>query len=462
MSAVKSLLAVLRPPDDAPAPRGMDRPAIAAVVLALGIAPLLALLITDRASMVALGVAALGVGLFLLSRPHLVMYLLVGGTIFNRFFVDAGFALLGAGDLAVLVVLPVWMARRVFYPTDWQIPRGWPLLAAYMAISAASLVLGTDPAAGQTAYVREVTYVAALLAGVDLTRDTARLRSLFVLMCWCGLLLVVHAILTWPGGRMEGLIGQPNGLAFILSFCLWPTLGLAMSAPPSLGRMFYFGAFSLMVIGVVLTISRSNYLGLGFAGLWWLRNNRRLIVLAGLIGLAIGAVLAINPEATSEIFERWKLEDRSVSQRLQERDNAARAVEHSPWLGVGFGQFEQVHNEVDITSEHGRAAHNQYVALPAEVGIPGALALFGFVFVQFLALWGRGGLVQQLLPDERWMLAVLQALAIHQSVTLMFRNAWRQPEWTVLFFYCALVAILGHRARRAANAPVLPVPVESA
>ena len=71
-------------------------------------------------------------------------------------------------------------------------------------------------------------------------------------------------------------------------------------------------------------------------------------------------------------------------------------------------------------------------------------------------------MVRQLLPDERWMLAVLQALAIHQSVTLMFRNAWRQPEWTVLFFYCALVAILSHRARRAANAPVLPVPVESA
>jgi O-antigen ligase len=440
----------------------MDRPALAVALLGLLLAPLVGWLVLLGAVWLAAGVVVLFAGFFLLGRPKLALYLLVVGALFNPFYVNAGFAKLGAGDLAMLIILPVWVARRLFVGGDLRLPVGWPLLAAYVVVAGVSLLLGADPAAAQAAYLRELTYVAALVAGVDLTRDlsmkwrppaeslaadVANFPRLFGLMCLCGLVLVIHALATWPGGRMVGMIGQPNGLAFILALCLWPTFGLALRAKPGWKRTALFGAFGLMVLGVVLTISRSNYLGMICAALWSLRHYRRLVVVAVVVVGSIVVVLSLFPEATGEIAERWQLQDRSVSQRLLERDNAVNTVFERPWLGVGFGQFERAHMDLDVLVQVGRAAHNQYLSLPAEVGIPGALLLFGFVFMQFRVMWGRASAV--LGDTHRWILVALQALAVHQSVTLMFRDAWRQPEWAVLYLYCALAAIVAAPRREA-------------
>ncbi|MCA9527997.1 MAG: O-antigen ligase family protein [Myxococcales bacterium] len=431
---------------------GMDAPAAVAALGALALAPLLGIVIAGQATTVFAGVAAVTLGLFLLWQPLWCVYLMVVGALFNTFFVDAGFALLGAGDLAVLVSLPIWLLHRLNHPRDLRLPRAWPLLVAYAMLAGASLLEGVAPEAGIRSYVRQLTYVASLFAVTDLLRDTAQLRRIFLIFAVGGTFIAGHALATWQGGRLEGIAEQPNLLAVLLAFCGVPTIGIILTAGPSLKRLLGIGGLMLMIVALIFTISRGNYLGFGCAALWWMRRYRRLIVVAVLAAAGIVAVLARDPELAANITRRWQLQDVSVSQRIIVQENAIQTILQNPLFGVGFGQFSELHRKVDITAEVGRSAHNQYLGQMAATGIPAALLLFLFIALQFWPLWQRAGPFARFRPDEQWIVAVFQGLAIYQCVSMVFRTALRQPEWLMLSLYCAVLAIALARPEEAPKA----------
>ncbi|MEZ4469125.1 MAG: O-antigen ligase family protein, partial [bacterium] len=244
---------------------------------------------------------------------------------------------------------------------------------------------------------------------------------------------------------------QPNLLAVLLAFCGVPTIGIILSAGPSVRRLVGIGGLMVMIVALIFTISRGNYLGFGCAALWWMRRYRRLIVVAALATVGIVAVLARDPELAANITRRWQLEDVSVSQRIIVQENAIQTILQNPLFGVGFGQFSELHRKVDVNAEVGRSAHNQYLGQLAATGIPATLLLFWFIALQFVPLWQRAGPFARLRPDEQWMVAVFQALAIYQTVSMVFRTALRQPEWLVLSLYCTILAIA--LARPPADAP---------
>lgn len=441
---------------------GIDPAAALAALIVLGLAPVIGMLIAGRANVVGMGTALICAELVLLMRPMWAVYLLMVGSIFNDIWFNAGFALLGLGDLTTFALLPVWVLHRFIALDGWRVPVRWPLLFGYMGLALASLLAGVAPDAGLRPYLRQATYILALFAVVDLLRDTDKVATVFRLLALCGALHAAYALATWPGGgRLEGIPKQSNALAIMLSFCAVPTVGLVMHTRRQFARLCYAGMLGLMLIAMILTISRGMYLSFGLAMLWWLRGSRRMIALLVVAAVGIGVFLSQRSETASHIQSRFAMRDISVVNRLKVQENALKAIAERPLLGLGFAQFTEIDRAVDVNAEAGRGTHNHYLGTVASSGLPAALLLFGFVLAQFLPLFRRHGPYQRFAERERWLVDTMQALAIYQTVSLAVRNTARQPEWMILAIYCALLAIALSREKAPPDAAHQPSGISS-
>ena len=290
----------------------------------------------------------------------------------------------------------------------------------------------------------------ALFAIVDIMRETTDIRTIFRILVLCGFAHAVYGLLTWPGaGRLEGLPRQSNVVGTLLAFCAIPTIGLIMHDSRRWTRAMLGGALAVMLLAMVLTISRGLYISFGLAMLWWLRGSRRMIIVTLIAGVAMGWFLGQSSTTSATIQTRFEMRDISVVNRLKVQENAIKAVLERPLLGLGFGQFADIDRAVEVSAEAGRGSHNHYLGTLASNGIPASLLLFAFILAQFLPLWRKRGPYQVLEPPERWLVDVLQALAIYQMVSLGARGALRQTEWFMLSIFCALLAIALARLRDA-------------
>lgn len=425
----------------------LDPAATLAALVVLCSAPVIGMLVAGRASMLGAAVVAFCVELALLMRPRLGVYLVLICTVFNDIWFNAGFALLGIGDLAIFALLPVWIMRRLVSREGWQLPHRWPLLLGYVALAGASLAAGVAPGSGVRPFLRMLTYVMALFAFVDIIRDSFTIKQMFGLLALCGVGHAVYALATWPGsGRIEGLPIQSNALAALLAMSAIPAIGVMLHTRRRAVRLLLGGAIGLMLITIVLTISRGTYISFSLAMFWWLRRSRRLLIVAGLAAAGLAWFLGGQVQTADRIRARFEMRDNSVVNRIKVQENAIRAVIERPLLGLGFGQFAEIERAVDVNAEGGRGSHNFYLGLLASTGLPAALLLLLFVFAQLRPLFQRDGPFSRLPPNDRWIIEVLQALAIYQTVSLVVRSMFRQTEWFMLAFYCAMLAMALARA----------------
>lgn len=118
-------------------------------------------------------------------------------------------------------------------------------------------------------------------------------------------------------------------------------------------------------------------------------------------------------------------ENYSVLERLAHWQAATNMARDDLWTGVGFGNYEAAYPEyalVKFPAALGHA-HNYYLNLLAEIGVPGLLAyLFFWAVVAGQSIW----LIQRLEWPERGvavgLLAAWTTLAVHQLVDKLFVN----------------------------------------
>jgi O-antigen ligase len=189
-------------------------------------------------------------------------------------------------------------------------------------------------------------------------------------------------------GRAVGNLRQPNHLSSLL---MWSSL--AIVALIELRRLA-FGAGAalcgLMIVGVVLTASRTGGLSVLLLALWGLldrrltRRSRRLLLAAPALYALAWLLLAWWSDAAGHRFggtERLAEGDLSAS-RLGIWANTLVLIVRHPWAGVGFGEFNLAWS---LTPLPGRPtaffdhAHNLPLHLAAELGLPLAIAITGLL-----------------------------------------------------------------------------------
>jgi O-antigen ligase len=180
------------------------------------------------------------------------------------------------------------------------------------------------------------------------------------------------------------MFGNPNDLAtsFDLLLPLGVFLALTSRGP---ARAFYLTVCLLLVTGVVLTFSRSGFLGLlAVAGvmLWKMgRDSRALTVTVFIILLGIFTVA--SPQGYSaRLLSMFNIESDPTGSAQLRRDQLDRAFDMAvsrPVIGVGLGNYH-------IYALREQRAHNSYLEISAELGVAGLIAYLILLFAPLRAL----------------------------------------------------------------------------
>jgi O-antigen ligase len=185
-----------------------------------------------------------------------------------------------------------------------------------------------------------------------------------------------------------------NDLAGYAILALSLSAFLLASRYPRWIRWLALLSTGLMALLVIITQSRGGFLGLAIAFVLMLVRSRSRVRLMKVGGLAIVCIMLAAPDAVWERFSRMKFlfntetiseADGSAEQRYIVLQVASAIASEHPLFGVGLGGYGDAHAEYaeerqELQGVRGiRDAHNMYMSLAAETGVPGLLIFCGML-----------------------------------------------------------------------------------
>lgn len=315
-------------------------------------------------------------------------------------------------DVLCVVLLVRWLGRRVnpqspaaqTTPLDGLV---WVWLG--IALVALLAAFGRTPLTADTLHYFVKVALATLIYFfvVDAVHTRERLRHLYVAFCAGGAaaavigvalyllhpatstrLLNLLGVLHYPTGptvlryRVDFNLAEraiatsvdPNVLGGLLMLSIVLTLAQLVARTPFLSRRWCVVLLVPMLPCLLLTYSRSSWVGLFaaflFMGVW--RYRRLLIV--GLIVLALFTQLPVSHRFTRQLISGLQAKDKAAAMRLGEASDALRLIGAYPAFGVGFGGSPDLDLYVGVS--------NIYLQMAEEVGV-GGLAIFLATIVVF-------------------------------------------------------------------------------
>ena len=376
-------------------------------------------------------------------------------TLANQLLAVAGWGL-------VLMAVPVPMPRGAV------LRAAWPLLAVFAVAGigcAIGIASGMTPAS-QGACVLGVLLLAAVTAvhglgaGASDAAGLARTVAIALVVggaCAAGIAVV--QILA-PGGidgrfiappttvgRASGNIGQANQFADTL---VWGLIGLVPLADgrlrARLARAGWCAAALLMLLGVVLTASRTGLVSLGLLAVWGLvdrglaRGVRGALAaapaIAAIMAWAVGAWAGRHGVVLMPVVRD---EGGATAFRAEIWSQALTLVAAQPWLGVGWGGFGFAWSLTPFGSRGAGLvdnAHDLPLQLAVELGVPAALAMTGLLLVALWRAWrgvrrlpGAAGVGARSL----WMIVVVAGLHSLLEYPLWFAYLLLPTAWAFGF-----------------------------
>ncbi|MGE3911642.1 MAG: O-antigen ligase family protein, partial [Chloroflexota bacterium] len=230
--------------------------------------------------------------------------------------------------------------------------------------------------------------------------------------------LVQFAVPFGPGGfavgpfmRAHGMFGQPNPFAGYLGTIFPIALAMGMISHPGRFRLIAGFAFGMLGLGIFLSLSRGAWLGLaislGVMAAAWSPQARKLLapLIGSMILIVALAMMGLLPEniatritsATDNfgVFDVRNVPPTSdnfaVVERMAHWQAGWYIFRDYPFLGVGPGNYPAVYEEYYIPpwKEPLGHAHNYYLNMAAETGLPGMLALLLVLGLAFRGLARR-------------------------------------------------------------------------
>jgi putative inorganic carbon (hco3(-)) transporter len=281
----------------------------------------------------------------------------------------------------------------VFHLVERQAPpaffRIWPSRSFLVLVAIASLsyftksltALGFDPLMSYVSFL--------LLFFITLSVVDSLNRLHCVLMAYIGsvALASLYVIREWQKSgfgesRPGWIVGDANGFGVIASLCLPLVFCLMLERRRMWERLFYAGSLFVTVVGVIASASRGGFLGL-LAGVLCvvLKSRRRVrnLILASITILPASLLLPSSP-VRRLLHPSWT-DILAVNSRTAAWKGGMAMIVSHPLLGVGLGNFKLL----VMQYENGEfmvqtVAHNTYLEIAAELGIP-ALVIFLTLFL---------------------------------------------------------------------------------
>jgi putative inorganic carbon (hco3(-)) transporter len=235
-------------------------------------------------------------------------------------------------------------------------------------------------------------------------------RGMMAVLQVLAVVAILVAALTWVEGlsrsgrgsievsRVPGLMLQANQMGAFLVYYGTVLLALGLRARGLGRRLLFLAGFLIAARAMLFTFSRAAYLSLGAGSATVVLLHNPLLLAAG--AGAGAAAVAVNPALIpdsirarlAETNEGVGLEgeqttlDKSSAYRLILWKAAFRMIRERPLTGIGLGRFSSVvggYTEVELSKEDPNDAHNAFILIAAEMGLP-ALALVLVLLLSFL------------------------------------------------------------------------------
>lgn len=314
----------------------------------------------------------------------------------------SGSKLLGA---ALALILTLQLALQQL-PPDRLRSNLWRFLTGFMVLYFLSMLL-TENMGMSLGHLRELSvglllFVITLLIGRELNLMMfCRLITLSVtLTC----ILAMFSSKYQDQGRAAGMLEDPNGFAMLIAFAFPLALLLVLKSPNLLYRLFWIGCGVLLLGGMTKTQSRSGLVVLFISlviGLYHYRAHipriRPRHLGFALLGMAILIPLAIHAmpagyiariQSLSILSSGAKAQDESLGRRASYIVVGSGMIREHPLLGTGPGTFPLHYATTGYAKAFSanrkigdlyRRAHNTYLEIFSEIGIPAGLLFVGLL-----------------------------------------------------------------------------------
>jgi O-antigen ligase len=315
----------------------------------------------------------------------------------------------GANMINILIVTGVVaaMAAQGFRRPRVRFGSTVKLVAVYIAVGALSVyptIASGEYGMGEViqlyrSWVAPILFFFLVLA---IVRDRQDVADVIQVMAWAAM---VVAALTWIEGigrqdrgtidasRVSGLMRQANSMGAFLVYYGVPLLALALTTKSWRRRALYLVGFLISARAMLFTFSRGAYLGIAAGSAVVVLLRSPMLLLAGMGGgvVTVAAFPSLIPSSVTARLGDTTTDDRglynpdasdrldrSSAHRLTLWKGAARMVAQHPLQGVGIGLFQTMigsYTDVPLRPDDPRDAHNAFILLAGEMGIPMLLLL---------------------------------------------------------------------------------------
>ncbi|WP_374316878.1 O-antigen ligase family protein [Aquabacterium sp.] len=345
----------------------------------------------------------------------------------------------------------------------------WFAYAAFAAMSA-SYSSAKAIGIGSGIALLAISFGSARAATVGDRDFYAYWRGLYTaacVMCVISLILLVALPmmardLADPGAfRLRGLTGSANSIGPILTVGLIIGLSMQHLARDSAWRWWHRFMMLCLLVGLVLTNSRSSMLGLAAgvaAEAVIARRHTVLTALVAMLGAAVGAVVILVPSVLkgfvtvfTELFSRsgQAQEITSFTGRSDVWKACLKLIQEQPWFGYGLGSVRVEIPKVfwDAWGNTTATAHNFVLESMISVGLLGTSLLVIVLVMTTLGLVRYVSAVQSPFADEtqrEWTRCALRCMLmfwVHSMVERAFAGT-AAPSTVVLGVCVATYAFM--------------------
>ena len=221
--------------------------------------------------------------------------------------------------------------------------------------------------------------------------------------CYYILFIALYCIKQYitPGGLVDyyddmdrilyyGGLSDPNDLAQILVGIFPFFVFFFFSANTKINKLFWGGAGIFILLAIILTFSRGGFLALFICCsliFYFLKKNFATVII---VIILFCSLVSVSPPVYKQRMlsigasqDTGEIVDRASQNRLILWKAGLNMLSSHPWTGVGVGNFTDSLEEYlppEYTLRKAQTAHNSYILIAAETGIPGLTVFLLLIF----------------------------------------------------------------------------------
>ena len=320
-------------------------------------------------------------------------------------------------DATLTLLLLVWLLRLLAKPGErLRTSRLDGFILAFVGLAAVSFTSGTSTAISPESarlFLKIINSILLFFTVLNCVRTLRHLREITAAFTVAGTLsaiigIVLYVIphetavrllsalrpLNYPSGwevlrfiagtdtlRATSTSIDPNVLGSTLMLCLAVTATQLLTPRPALPRWALAPMAGVMSLCLLLTLSRSSWVGLAAALLFIsLMKYRRLWLVFALVGAAL--YIGLLPQADQylgHLYSGVQCQAQAAAMRLGEYKDAVRLITRYPFFGVGFGEAPSIDLYVGVSSIYLLIAENMGL-----IGLTMFLLIMGVHFIHNL------------------------------------------------------------------------------